>query len=403
MLIPLSHDLERALCRFWLRGHCAKGPNCEFLHHFPQNVDPSALANAMSRVELSSDGSAQHSPSGRHTPQPSDDFPDLLAARLGRPSRFDPSRNRFANAVKRAAPAVIPMVHVTGARQLLGTNRGQLVQDVDSRTTTLAVPRPSQRIKLRPPALLPTLRTGSSANEQYMATRAASIRLGHARNACLARAADAFRRGDGAAAKRFSREGKSLNEKMLNEAADSAQQLVRERRQEAQKAVRTREAGWSDDPGDRSQRGRECAGGLGVIMGVTAARSVAGGEQLSADERMECLLDLHTLHGSEGVDILGSFLAEVGLLSPWSTRAYERFSSRRRISVVLVSNVVGKIHCCLCGTAYVLVGAEKHVGSQDPLRGASKVRLSASIKQSLAEWGYPWNETAGIVCVDACR
>jgi hypothetical protein len=24
-----SHDLDRALCRFWLRGHCAKGPNCE--------------------------------------------------------------------------------------------------------------------------------------------------------------------------------------------------------------------------------------------------------------------------------------------------------------------------------------------------------------------------------------
>ena len=147
-----------------------------------------------------------------------------------------------------------------------------------------------------------------------MSTRATAIRLGHARNACLARAADAFRRGDGAAAKRFSREGKSLNERMLNEAADAAQTLVRQRRQEAQKAVRQRDASWSDDPGDRTQRGRECAAGLGVIMGVTAARSIPGGQLLSADERTECLLDLHTLHGSEGVDILGQFLSEVSHL-----------------------------------------------------------------------------------------
>jgi len=294
----------------------------------------------MSRVELSSDGSAQNSPSGRQTPQPADDFPDLLAARLGRPTRFDPSRNRFANAVKRAAPITVPSVQVTGARQLSNMYQSPYSQDPDSRTSTLAVPRPSQRIKLRPPTLLPTVRTGSGTNEQYMSTRATSIRLGHARNACLARAADAFRRGDGAAAKRFSREGKSLNERMLNEAADAAQALVRERRQDAQKAVRERDAGWSDDPGDRSQRGRECAGGLGVIMGIAAVRSVSGGEHMSADERTECLLDLHTLHGNEGADILGQFLAEVSqflqLLLSYISQAHGYFSSSEKIIGVLV-------------------------------------------------------------------
>lgn len=305
------------------KGRTASGyePDCDkpklindrFLHHFPQNVDPSALASAMSHVELSSDDSAQYSPSGRHTPQLPDEFPDLLATRLGRSSRFDPSRNRFANAVKRAAPAAIPIpsVQVTGARSSPNINLQAFSPRLEPRLSALAVPRPSQRIKLRPPMLLPTLRTGSSANEQYMSTRATSIRLGQARNACLARAADAFRRGDGAAAKRFSREGKSLNERMLNEASDAAQALVRERRQEAQKAVRERETGWSDDPGDRAQRGRECAGGLGVTMGIASARAISGGEALSAEERTECLLDLHTLHGSEGVDILGQFLAEV--------------------------------------------------------------------------------------------
>ena len=29
--LTYSHDLDRALCRFWLRGHCAKGPNCEYV------------------------------------------------------------------------------------------------------------------------------------------------------------------------------------------------------------------------------------------------------------------------------------------------------------------------------------------------------------------------------------
>ena len=81
-----------------------------FLHRFPQNMDPNALASAMSRVELSSDNSPQFSPASQQIALPMDDFPDLLAARLGRGSRFDPTRNRFANAVKRAAPVVMPSV-----------------------------------------------------------------------------------------------------------------------------------------------------------------------------------------------------------------------------------------------------------------------------------------------------
>jgi hypothetical protein len=284
-----------------------------FLHHLPSNFDPHALSSAMSRVELSADGSSRPStPPVGYTPH--DEFPDLLAARLGRPAgRFDPSRNRFANAVKRVGPGPIamPSINITGHGNrlpIVGLASGPFSPGADARAPVAPVPRPSGRIKLRPPTLLPTLKTGIATNEQYMAARATAIRLGHARNACLARAADAFRRGDGAAAKRFSREGKALNERMLNEGADAAQVLVKARRKEAQFAVRSRDARWSDDPMDRSERGRECAGGLGVIMGV--ASSKVGGA-ISSSERAECLLDLHTLHGSEGSDILGQFLVEV--------------------------------------------------------------------------------------------
>jgi hypothetical protein len=78
-------------------------------------------------------------------------------------------------------------------------------------------------------------------------------------------------------------------------------------------------------------------------------------------------------------------------------------SLRESITAVSVSQLQGADVFGKLTVAYVLIGEEKHVGTQDPLRGASKVRLGTTIKQSLAEWGYPWNETAGIICVDACR
>lgn len=338
------------------------------MHHFPNNVDPHALSNAMSRVELSSDGRAA-------TPAdltPTDEYPDLMNNRLARGSRFDPSRNRFANAVKRPVPTMNHSVQITGARFAPAVPNHLAPPAPEVRAPVPAVPKASNRIKLRPPTLLPTLQTGSSANDQYMTTRSTAIRLGHARNACLARASDAFRRGDGAAAKRFSREGRSLNERMLNETLDAAQLLVRERRKAAQQAVRERDPAWSDDPGDRASRGKECAAGLGVVMGIASSRSVPGGDRLSADERTEILLDLHTLHGTEGAEIVSQFLSEL-----------ERESFR--------------------GLAYLVVGEEKHVGTQDAGRGASKVRLGTSVKQWLAEWGYAWSETAGIICVDPAR
>lgn len=313
-----------------------------FLHQFPNGFDPSALSNAMSRVELGHDGSANHSPAypPHHGSGGGDEFPDLLAAKLGRAGRFDPSRNRFANAVKRPVPGPITMPSI----QIAGSRYGVTPQSrayspahtptMESRTTVLAVPRPSQRIKLRPPTLLPTVKTGAVANEQYMNSRATAIRLGHARNACLARAADAFRRGDGAAAKRFSREGKSLNERMLNETSEAAQTLVQDRREDVQRACRERDINWSDDPSDRTMRGKECGGGLGVIMGVASKRSVAGGDYLSMDERLESLIDLHTLHGNEAGEMLGYFLAEVSCrIRLLSSEANVGYSSRRRITV----------------------------------------------------------------------
>jgi hypothetical protein len=53
------------------------------------------------------------------------------------------------------------------------------------------------------------------------------------------------------------------------------------------------------------------------------------------------------------------------------------------------------------GLAYVIIGDDRHTGTQDPARGASRFRLSTGVKQFLARWGYPWSEGGGVLCIDS--
>ncbi|KAG8735119.1 hypothetical protein FRC10_010971 [Ceratobasidium sp. 414] len=346
-----SHDVERALCRFWLRGQCVKGDQCEFLHTLPQESDVTGILGAMSRTDLAESGPPEE--------PPVEDFP--LLGRPGPAPKHDPGRSRFATAVKKSAPVPTP-----------------------ARTPSTpanakpATPRSSPRLRLRPPSLLPTLPTGESLNTMYMAYRQRALQLGAARNACLSRAADAWRRGDGAAAKRFSKDAHELNKKMVEESGEAARRIVKERVRAAADAVRARDAGWSDDARDRTERGRICGGELGVVLGVASVSAVGeGGKGLTAEERMECLLDLHGLHAAEGVEALQEFLVEV----------------RDQISNASTW-VDGET------AAYVIVGEEKHTGTQDVARGSSKARLGAAVREWLVDWGYPWSERNGVICVD---
>lgn len=87
-------------------------------------------------------------------------------------------------------------------------------------------PRPSPRLNLRAASLLPTLPTGASMNQMYMAARSRAIQLGMQRNVCLAKAAEAWRRKDGLGAKAFSQEGQALNELMAMESVEAAGKWV---------------------------------------------------------------------------------------------------------------------------------------------------------------------------------
>jgi hypothetical protein len=316
IVLDRSHDLERALCRFWLRGTCAKHENCEFLHHLPKDVDVSGLTAAMSRANLG----PQAQPVAQGPPL--DDFPALTfdnvvggkAGRGGqrhRDAAHDPGRTRFAAAAKKQVPVPTSPIPVNNNDAAAVARREAMGASADSlhHRSAIVAPRPSPRQKLRPPLLLPTLPTGESVNALYMAYRNRALQLGAARNACLSRAADAWRRGDGAAAKRFSREGHDLNAKMSAEMTEAAGKIVRERAKLAEHAARSRDASWTNDAGDRSTRGKACGGGLGVLLGI-ASKEVGDGK-LSPEERTESLLDLHGLHSNEATEILEQFLLSV--------------------------------------------------------------------------------------------
>lgn len=273
----------------------------------------SSLNTAMARANVQ----PGTGPLAAHNPPP-DEFPalgfDTNGGGRGRRGAHydraynDPGRTRFSAAVKKPAPGA---PQNNGNDTSLAVRReimGPSADNIHHRSAIVA-PRPSPRLKLHPPHLLPTLPTGEAISNMYMAYRSRALQLGAARNACLSRAADAWRRGDGAAAKRFSREGHDLNAKMGVEMAAAAAKLVRERAKVAEQAVRSRDAGWSDDPGDRSSRGNVCGGGLGVCLGI--ARKDTGDGKMTSEERMECMLDLHGLHSNEATEVLEEFLLAV--------------------------------------------------------------------------------------------
>lgn len=286
------------------------------MHHLPKDIDVTGLSTAMNRVEIS--------PSNGEGGHVSDEFPALgyNPGKVRRGSHghiredsghYDPSRTRFAAAVKRQPVQNPPQPTLPKDPALLAARREAMGTAADplNHTTAIVAPKQSSRIKLRPASLLPTLPTGEAVNKLYMVYRSRALQLGAARNACLSRAADAWRRGDGAAAKRFSREGHDLNAKMSTEMVDAASKLVRERAMVAEQAVRARDPNWSDDHGDRAARGRLCGGGLGVCLGIASQNAGGDGKKLTPEERTECMLDLHGLHSAEATEVLEEFLLAV--------------------------------------------------------------------------------------------
>jgi hypothetical protein len=128
-------------------------------------------------------------PSTNEDQTQSSDFMDFPTLQESSPSTkhspADPSRIRFSNAVKFGRPST-------------PTNRSGLVAAMKDRNAHPPVqPRPSPRVNLRPPALLPTVKMGAEMNVLYMRYRETFLELGALRNKLLSRAADAWAKGGG--------------------------------------------------------------------------------------------------------------------------------------------------------------------------------------------------------------
>lgn len=230
------------------------------------------------------------------------------------PAPYDAGRSKFGPPVNKSPQPPSPPVPRDPAS--LAARREAMGSAADSlhNRSAIVAPKPSPRLKLRAPTLLPSLPVGDTANGLYVTYRSRALQLGAARNACLSRAADAWRRGDGSAAKRFSREGHDLNAKMSTELTLSAGTVVRERTKLIEQVVKARDSTWSDDPGDHNARGRTCGNGLGIILGI-ARRDVSGEQRdLKSEERTESVLDLHGIHAAEATEILEEFLLAVRVI-----------------------------------------------------------------------------------------
>jgi hypothetical protein len=280
-----------------------------------------------------------------------DDFPALdyssrdsrgrRGSYYGRNERapYDAGKAKFSQVGNKTVQPPAPTVPRDPASQAARREAMGSAADSLHNRSAIVAPRPSPRLKLRPPALLPSLPTGEPANGLYVAYRSRALQLGAARNACLSRAADAWRRGDGSAAKRFSREGHDLNAKMAAELTLSAGNVVRERATLIEQVVKARDSAWSDDPGDHGARGCMCGNGLGVILGI--ARRDVTGDQLNPDERTESVLDIHGIHAPEASQLLEEFLLAVCTTQPIvrSLLTVVFLSWNENISMVWVSSL----------------------------------------------------------------
>lgn len=305
-----------------------------------------------------------------HDSGPDLDFPSLGDAprahrSMGgpRPVQLDPARTRFSGAVK-FGQVTAPQVPVQPIPAPPAPTRESLPRA-----------RKSARITLRGPALLPTLPTGPALAALYVKYRSSFLELGANRNKCLARAAECWKRGDGAGARKFSREAQDWSRQVAIEGRDSAAKIVDERKRVLKEAVINNEGrtGTADDVPDRKVRGKEMGGG--ICLGVVAQSMLPRGERhLTADERTEVALDLHALHTDEAISFMGDFILKL---------EQARFA----------------------GLAFVVIGQSKHSGSSAPDRAeaAGRLRLEQACSEFASDQGWAWDSRDGIMVIDCIR
>ncbi|UZJ54831.1 hypothetical protein CBS101457_004151 [Exobasidium rhododendri] len=393
-----SHDLNRAVCRFWMKGQCLNGEGCSFLHDM-SIVDK--LTNRISSMSATS-GSIPQSAVAVDTP-PNEEFPELGIAPTGpkaqrgkgilaltsgsSASTNDPSRTRWAQALQKKANTPLTMLQQGESHLHLhrkasdtpakGTPTGPRNPALtpSQRGGSSAAAAASSRIPLRSPLLLPTLSTGKDASTSYVAYRELATSLSEKRNKLLARAAEAWKKGDGSEARKWSREGQSVNTSLQEESKIACRKLLRERHEELQKRLSNDSNGSRglldpsvEERGSRGWRGKLMGDQMGICLGVAPkiSSSIVNTMSLSLEERTEVLMDLHSLHSTEAVELIEEFLISL-----------EKENFR--------------------GLALLAIGLGRHTSQETDRR---RVGLASSVREFLSSWNYPYAEHNGVIIVD---
>ena len=305
---PFSHDVGATVCRFWLQGRCVKGDSCEFRHAAAvasgadQNAgdtddDDAALAAALEALDAQ-DSAMFPALSDREAASAPAPLPYALVGRIAR--------------LHEAFPWVPPEF----LRDALLRTDG----DVAAATEHVRAdfPRPvdfaaAPRSETLPTAATPSRRspaggrylcgaatphpslwvdTGAAVSQLYKRLRQEAIDHAEQRNKLFQAATAAYRRGDGAAARALSREGRWHHDRM-QELHDGRVKTGESRQ----------DVGWVGHADDGRARGR-CAGtgarGRGrpeASLALFDERNPAGG----AHGSNEPIIDLHGLHVNEGM------------------------------------------------------------------------------------------------------
>ncbi|KAG0242552.1 hypothetical protein BGW41_003910 [Actinomortierella wolfii] len=280
-----SHDLSSMVCRFWLKGECLKGETCEFSHGLdadklaevveaepvvkkqaPPSMDewdfPSLSSSA--KPASSKKGGTKNGSSGGSSSKPAtqNSTVDSLAEDLNSKTNISnkpvttpakpPALSYSATAAKAASKPLTPLRSSTS---LGGTASSQNVQ-------------PKFNLAMAPSSI-PWLETGSALNKHYLQARAQAADFAAARNRCFEMARQAYLRNDGAAASRYSAEGRQYNERMMETHREASQKIFATRN-----ALTTKKKGAND-------------------------------------ERNETWIDLHGLHVEEALVFLDQFMEKL--------------------------------------------------------------------------------------------
>ncbi|KAJ3407354.1 hypothetical protein CcCBS67573_g01310 [Chytriomyces confervae] len=195
-----SHDLSNTVCKYFLQGFCSNGDECPFLHDTHRIVS-SVYDSVHPDIPQQYDDN-----DGTHQDFDSSTFPSLSTLDAKTPAKFDfwgPTL-AFNEVLKREAPAL------SDAARKEYTGDGGFAKTVAKGTAARYFDdsQEGRKIKL---SGVKWLGTGGDMNSLYKKHRKEAGEAAVERNRMFQRAAEAYRSGNMAAAKKFSQEGHRLD------------------------------------------------------------------------------------------------------------------------------------------------------------------------------------------------